>query len=246
MNETWREAPDEQGPGPAPSEGTASTGPGDFGPGASVRDVEPTYGFAHPGTSDANYGDLATIIRLQSTQLERLAAENERLMARLEAFFRVHEHEQKLRQQLERQIEHLSQRVAAPQPACDLGEIRREARESVTAEIKPVLVTMVDLLERTLKQQDAEAEPAPGAPEANPGAPEANPGPPGQTAPDPLACEGFLRLPEILTRPLEDLTTAAREGPGRANGAAAPRGRPPRESRSPALPAVFSWTNFFT
>ncbi|MEE9209318.1 MAG: hypothetical protein V3U23_02605 [Kiloniellales bacterium] len=178
-----------------------------------------------------SYGDLAAIIRLQSTELERLALENERLMARLEAFFRFHENEQKRHRDLQERIERLSQDGAPRTRALDVDEFRREVCASMTEEIKPVLAAILDLLERSLQQPDREpvAEPAPAIR-------------------NPLPVDEFLRLPEILTRPLEELVTplgeAAESEPNRARAARAEPARHHGQTRSSELPGIFAWTNF--
>ncbi len=191
------------------------------------------------------YGDLAAIIRLQSTEMERLAFENERLMDRLETFFGLHENDQRLRQDLQEQMQHLNERAEACALAPDADAIRREVRETMVEEIKPVMIAILDLLEHS-RERPAEA---PGVP-------------PAQTLGNPLSMDGFLRLPEILTRPLEELTTPVATvpagHPGRGSGAsdsgersngAGQSQRPARhdrqDARGSALPAVFAWTNLF-
>ncbi len=74
--------------------------------------------------------------------------------------------------------------------------------------------------------------------------------------------EGLLRLPDILTRPLEELTTpvgeapAGHPGPGdrasdpsqRSNDPGRnqrPAGHDRHDPRDSALPGVFAWTNLF-
>ncbi len=193
------------------------------------------------------YGDLAAIIRLQSTELERLALENERLMDRLETFFGLHENDQRLRQDLQEQIQHLNQRAEAyaPAPAPDTNAIRREVRESMSEEIKPVLIAILEMLEHSLERPS-----------------EAPAGPPAQALRTPLSMEGFLRLPEILTRPLEELTTPVgkepAEHPDPGSRASDPSERSPgagqsqrpakhdrQDTRDSALPGAFAWTNIF-
>ncbi len=179
-----------------------------------------------------SYGDLAAIIRLQSTELERLALENERLMARLETFFRFHENEQKRHQDLQERIERLSQDAAPRTRALDVDEFRREVCASMTEEIKPVLAAILDLLERSLQQPDREPDAAPAPAIRNP-----------------LPVDEFLRLPEILTRPLEELVTPLGEvAESEPNGARAARAEPARhhgQTRSSELPGIFAWSNFF-
>lgn len=206
-----------------------------------AQHAEPAPEIAARRSAATSYGDLAAIIRLQSTEMERLAHDNERLMDRLDTFFRLHENEQNLRQQLQEQIQNLSERTTTPTLVYDAEEIRREARESVIDEIKPVLVSMLDLLERSLKRV------------AVPGAPAA------QATRDPLPMDEFLRLPEILTRPLEELTTRASDAPAQGPSSAGPReipsalakierpwARDREDARVPALPRIFAWTNLFS
>ncbi len=90
---------------------------------------------------------LAAIIRLQSTEIERLALENDRLAVQLSAVHQFHENEQHQRRNLERQLREVSARNEPPAPAFDVEEIRRAAREGMSAEIKPVLVAILDLLD---------------------------------------------------------------------------------------------------
>ncbi len=192
-----------------------------------------------------SYSDLAAIIRLQSTEMERLAVENERLTERLETFFGLHENDQRLRQDLQEQIQHLNERAEACAPAQDADAIRREVRESMIEEIKPVMVAILELLERSL-ERPAEAPIIP----------------PEQASRNSLPMEEFLRLPEILTRPLEELTTpmdkAPAGHPGPDSGTADPSQRsndagrsqrPARHDRQDAggsvLPDAFAWTNLF-
>ena len=109
----------------------------------------------------------------------------------------------------------------------------------MSAEIKPVLMAILDLLESTLPRSAETAKPA---------------DPVLLSAPASIVAEvkdDFRRLPEILTRPLEELT----HGSGNTGSAPVPppetRGaRPPRpphhEARPSAVPGVFAWTNVFS
>jgi hypothetical protein len=124
----------------------------------------------------------------------------------------------------------------------------------MSAEIKPVLMAILDLLESALPRGAETAKPTAvvgGAP---------------VSAPASLVAEvmdEFRQLPEILTRPLEELTS----GPGNAGSAPQrtaelpapvpprePRARRPRPPRheaqssamSSAMPSVFAWTNLFS
>ena len=204
-----------------------------------------------------SYGDLAAIIRLQSTELERLAFENERLMDRLETFFGLHENDQRLRQDLQEQLRRLNERAEACAPARDADAIRREVRESMIKEIKPVMIAILELLEHS-RERPAEAPEIPPA-----RAPHDSLPPHDSLAPhNSLAMEGFLRLPEILTRPLEELTTPVGKAPagrpGSGPGTAGPskrsndagRSQRParhdrRDAHDSALSDVFAWTNLF-
>jgi hypothetical protein len=93
-----------------------------------------------------NYGDLAAIIRLQSTEIERLALENDRLAARMDAVHQRQETEQNQCRDLEQRLREANARNENPAQAFDVVEIRRAAREGMSAEIKPVLVAILDLL----------------------------------------------------------------------------------------------------
>jgi hypothetical protein len=190
---------------------------------------------------------LAAINLLQSTEIEHLALENHRLAARLDAAHQLHEDEQTQRRDLEQQLREASTRDQPPAPALDVDEIRRAAREGMSAEIKPVLMAILDLLESTLPRSAETAKPA---------------DPVLLSAPASIAAEvkeDFRRLPEILTRPLEELTS----GSGNTGSAPDPtatlpapvppqetRARPPRpphhEARPSAVPGVFAWTNVFS
>jgi hypothetical protein len=241
VGEPWRTEPADREFAPA-GPGTVTQGDTDQPTGqiaAPADSPEPVPEIASRGSAATSYGDLATIIRLQSTELERLALEKERLMDRLEKFFRLHENDQRLRQDLQLQIQRLTERVEAAAPAYDADAIRREAREGMIEEVKPVLVAILELLERSLERR-------PGEPEETPP----------QTAGHTLPMEEFLRLPEILTRPLEELTMRVGETPAPRpvsnQNANAPARSEPSENRGyrappgPALPGVFTWTNLFS
>ena len=201
---------------------------------------------------------LAAIIRLQSTEIERLALENDRLAARLDAVNQLLEDEQNRRRNLDRQRHETRLRNDPPAAPFDVAEIRRAAREGMSAEIKPVLMAILDLLESTLPRGTETAKPSAeveGAPMSAP-----------VSAPASLIAEvmdEFQQLPEILTRPLDELTS----GPGNAGAAPdrvadlpaqaplretrARRSRPPRHeaqssAMSSAMPSAFAWTNLFS
>ncbi len=208
-----------------------------------------------------NYGDLAAIIRLQSTEIERLALENDRLAARMDAVHQRQETEQNQRRDLEQRLREANARNETPAPAFDVEEVRRAAREGMSAEIKPVLVAILDLLESTLSraaevvipakpQAEAEAEKAVAEVEALV---------PARVPIDPIAevSGEFHRLPDILTRPLEELTGRSRKsGPAPDPVVEPPAAAPlePRvwarlpyyEAQPRAIPAIVPWTNLFS
>ena len=110
-------------------------------------------------------------------------------------------------------------------------------------EIKPVLTAILDLLERSLERPAVALE-----------------NPPAQAPRDPFRVEELLRLPEILTRPLEELITPVSEAPAGPPGAGAagpsedsndpgPSQRPAKRDRrdvsGSALPGIYAWTNLF-
>ncbi len=192
---------------------------------------------------------LAAIIRLQSTEIERLALENDRLAARLDAVHQLHEDEQTQRRELDRQLREASARNEPPAPAIDTEEIRRVAREGMSAEIKPVLVAILDLLESTLPR-DAEAEQSAAVVE------EAQVPIPASLAA--AVMNDFHKLPEILTRPLKELLS----DPGKAGPAPQPvadlpapvpeetrwrRPCPPRhQAQRSVTPNAFAWINLIS
>ncbi len=197
-----------------------------------------------------NYGDLAAIIRLQSTEIERLALENDRLAARMDAVHQQQETEQNQHRDLEQRLREANARNEIPAPAFDVEEIRRAAREGMSAEIKPVLVAILDLLESTLSHTSETAKPVEAEAEA--------PVP----APTDLIAEirgDFHRLPDILTRPLEELTSRSGNSgaaPDRVMEPPAPAPQPaprlwrPRatykETQPRAIPGIVPWTNLFS
>ncbi len=187
---------------------------------------------------------LAAIIRLQAAEIERLALENDRLATRLDAAHQLHEDAQTQRRELERQLREASARNHPPAPTFDVEEIRRAAREGMSAEIKPVLMAILDLLESTLPRSAETAKPT---------------DPALLSAPASIVAEvmdEFQRLPEILTRPLEELTNGSGNTGSAPDGIAAlpapvppqeTRVRPPRHQAQPsAVPDVFAWTNLFS
>lgn len=227
-----------------------------------------------------NYGDLAAVIRLQSNELERLSRENERLMSHFASFLQLHEEEQRRRQELQDKFQRIVEQQAAhaPVPQHDTNDIRRAVRESTVGEIKPALVAILDLLERVLQRpSDVALEPVIQADRIN--APESIPAPhngvdqesattsepaAGLVTPAlPIATE-HTRLPDILTRPLDELTSDSagtiRPVPTQARSEAVKKSAPAdtqfsalhrkpsteRQSKKrPTLPGIFAWTNPF-
>ena len=246
--QAWRSGPGLDDAAPPAGEKQAANalaGPDDI--------PELTPELAERRSAATSYGDLAAIIRLQSIEIERLALENDRIAERLDDVHRRHDAEQAMRQDLEQQVLHLNARPEAPAPVVDVEEMRRAARESMNAEIKPVLMSILDLLETALpRNATAPAEaPAEAPTEAPAGTSSA---PPSPTRYDSPVVEDFLRLPDILTRPLEELTTRAVEPgpkPSRAIGqrpADAPRTTRVQHPAPPraALPAMFAWVSLFS
>lgn len=218
---------------------------------------------------------LATIVRLQSSELERLARENARLMDRIETLLRLQEREQVLRQQMQAQIGQLGDRIAEWQPKALAAPATDPAEAGEREEIKPVLLAMLDLLERMAPGATARAAPQPTAavpqPEMVSPATETEILPSAEAggdleaiAEDPHANQvdeaeadgGTIRLPEILTRPIEDLTTARRTesttaAPGKDTKPVAqtPASRSRLhhdEAKRRGAPAMFAWTSIFS
>jgi hypothetical protein len=120
----------------------------------------------------------------------------------------------------------------------------------MSAEIKPVLMAILDLLETSLPR---------GAQKATPTAMVEGAPVPASVSLVAEAMDDLQRLPEILTRPIEELTS------GSGNSGSMPdrladqperveppetrvrRPRPPRHEAQPsAMPSVFAWTNLFS
>ena len=119
MRNIWRSEPDHSDVGDASTPGTEWPAENDRAVthlAGLIEGLKAVPEIATRRSAATSYGDLAAIIRLQSTELERLALENERLMARLETFFRFHEDAQKRHQDLQERIERLSQDAAPRTP----------------------------------------------------------------------------------------------------------------------------------
>ena len=213
---------------------------------ATIDKVEQIHAVGGIADDDSNQprSALAAIIRLQAAEIERLALENDRLAIRLDAAHQLHEDAQTQRRELERQLREASARNHPPAPTFDVDEIRRAAREGMSAEIKPVLMAILDLLESTLPRSAETAKPTDPALLSAPASVVAE------------VMDEFRRLPEILTRPLEELTNGSgNTGSAPDSNAALPvpvppqetRVRPPRHQAQPsAVPDVFAWTNLFS
>ncbi len=237
---------------------------------------EPTPAFATRGSPAANHGDidqvdkverihavtgksegdslqsdsaLSTINRLQSSEIERLTLENERLEERMDAVNQLIEDEQNRRRSLDQQLREASLRNAPPAPAFDVEEIRRAAREGMSAEIKPVLTAILDLLESALSRGTETMDPAAVNEDT--------------TVPTPAnlvkdVIGDFQQLPQILTRPIEELMGGSRSAdsaPVRIVAVDSPEQATAQETRphrprhhndqSSAIPSIFAWTNPF-
>ncbi len=139
--------------------------------------------------------DLPTaVLKSRSSALEQLSDSNRRLMDRIDILLRIQEREQVLRQQLQNQVDRLSDRI--PERALALPETPQVASDSVVNELKPVLTAMLDLLERCLPRAQASAE---------------SKTPAVQDRVEVPAPEVYPTLPEILRRPLEELTSGSGE-----------------------------------
>ena len=196
------------------------------------------------------------LFNLHHTKLEQLARANERLMDRIETLLQNQEREQELRQQLASQVEH----VKLSLPNVDLDTVRREARAGVTEELKPVLLAILDALERFVRKpavaplpevlHSKEVERHTVARETVTID--------AVVSADPYLFEDYGRLPAILTRPLTELVEDGSD-PGRSgNGANKQKSRKtpfhkrkrPRtttpDADRPGGPGPFTWTTVFS
>jgi hypothetical protein len=228
---------------------TAATDAADARPGASTSPshsvspdpLESLMPSDIPGPHRRLDGDgltLPALLSLQHAELDRLIHDNERLMDRIETLLQIQSREQVLRQQLQNQVDRIGEQIDLATPRQTLEAVRREARAGVTEEIKPVLMAILDALERFASKA---AAPAPAAQTAVP--------------PDPFLGEDYGKLPAILTRPLSELMDVRNQS-ARANDEAASRrprkspfrnrkrSRPPvaAERESADGPGLFAWT----
>ena len=227
-----------------------ATNHGDIGQIDKVQRIHAVTGISE-GASLNSDSVLAAINRLQSSEIERLTLENEQLAERMDAVNQHLEDEQNRRRSLDQQLREASLRNAPPAPAFDVEEIRRAAREGMSAEIKPVLTAILDLLESALSR---------GAETIGPAAVNGD-----TTVPTPASLakeviDDFQQLPQILTRPIEELIGSGSRNAGVAPDPVVdlpeqaapqetrmPKPRPPRyRERSSAMPSVFAWTSLFS
>jgi hypothetical protein len=139
-------------------------------------------------------------VQQQQAELERLIEDNKRLMDRIETLLQIQGREQVLRQQLQNQVEHIGERMKLSPPVETLEAVRREARAGVTEEIKPVLMAILDALERFTGNPESKAAPAEIV----------------ELTDDPYRGEDYGKLPLILTRPIGELMDDYND-PGRSN-----------------------------
>ncbi len=205
----------------------------------------------------AAQGALNVLVNQQSAEIQRLARANEQLFDRIGAFLQIQEREQVLRQQLQNQIDRLTERLGLPNPAVDQAidtapepgptpePAERHTADRVTEEIKPVLMAMLEVIERAFQQ------------------PEKGPKPAREDRWNPLPPEPYRTLPDILTRPIEDLLSepapaadgtsqsnqanpsAPEAARGPAHDAAKPARRPPEPAPDP-VPSMFAWMAIFS
>jgi hypothetical protein len=249
-------APDNALPGlentlePAPPVATRcspATDSGDNGRIDKIDRIHPISGISN-GDSPQSQSALAAIIRLQSTEIERLTLDNERLVERMDAVNQLIEDEQNRRRNLQEQLREAELRSAPPAPTVDVEEIRRAAREGMSAEIKPVLTAILDLLEAALPRSIETMNPT-AVPKDTPVSIPAN-----------FVAEAiadFQQLPEILIRPIDELMSGS-GGTDADRVVDSPEQvspldtlvREPRPFRhrqkSNAMPSVFAWTSLFS
>ncbi len=199
-----------------------------------------------PGPHTRNNVDGATLpalLHLQHAELERLVRDNERLMDRIETLLQIQGREQILRQQMQNQVDRIGEQIKLAPPTEALEAVRREARAGVTEEIKPVLMAILDALERFADKSASKAPAMTAEPDD-----------------DPYQGEDYGNLPAILTRPLHELMDDGRD-PGRFNSSASqhrPRkplfhnrkrtrteGHNDRESAA-GTTSPFTWTTVFS
>ncbi len=241
------------------AESIASDQTGPDGPelGRAAGDGSTIHGKSALGTApEAPEGALNVLVNLQSAEIQRLSRANEQLFDRIETFLHIQEREQVLRQQLQNQLDRLTERLGLPNPAVDQAidtapesgptpePAERHAGDKVTEEIKPLLVAILEVLERSFQQ------------------PEKGPEPAREARRNPLPPEPYRTLPDILTRPVEDLLSgpppaadlasqgnqvspsAPEAAHTPAHDAAKTASRPPEPVQ--VLPSMFTWMAIFS
>jgi len=227
---------------------TAQPAPADAIPETSVPDPLDTLTLSDiPGPHARGGVDSATLpalLQVQHAELERLAQDNRRLMDRIETLLQIQGREQVLRQQLQNQVERIGEHMKLSPPAETLEAVRREARAGVAEEIKPVLMAILDALERFAGEPARKGKPI-SVESAEPA--------------DPYMGEDYGKLPLILTRPIGELMEDVGD-PGRSHSGAMPgrtrknvfqnrnRVRPPApaEREGATNTGPFTWTTVFT
>ena len=190
----------------------------------------------------AGEATLPTLLGLQHAEVERLTRDNERLMDRIETLLQIQEREQVLRQQLQNQIERINEQLKHSAAAANLEVVRSEARAGMTEELKPVLMAILDALERFARRPSAKSMPSIAPSVSEP-----------ERAHNPYDFEDFGKLPLILTRPLDELMSEAEHpeagggSPNRSSRKAPFRSKRRRASQSrpqepTGVPAAFAWT----
>ena len=193
-----------------------------------------------PGELGETFGgpdidDLAALVRIQSCELQRLARENERLMDRIDALLRNQKREHELRQQLQAQVDGLSEQVESAAPAVDTAAISQSVRDEVTADLKPILVALVELLEFAMPTGET--------------GPDREPTRPGKGVAPTM---DYRKLPDILTQPLEDLANkgddedhVGKRAAGILKRAVSSLGDEPKRP-VPIRPDSFHWSNIYS
>ncbi|MHA1600584.1 MAG: hypothetical protein ACTSW2_07140 [Alphaproteobacteria bacterium] len=162
---------------------------------------------ARDGADDST---MSSLVRQQQAELERMVQDNAQLMGRIETLLQIQGREQVLRQQLQNQVDRIDERMKLAPPAGTLDAVRREARAGVTEEIKPVLMAILDALERFNDKTEIAAAPVESAESKT------------TIMDEPFIREDYGKLPLILTRPLGELMEDVSD-PGRSNSGSSHR-----------------------
>lgn len=101
-----------------------------------------------------NPDTLASLLILQSNTVDRLVRDNDKLMDRVEKLLHIQEREQALRLQMQDQIMTLANQVIDQAATADPEEIIKETRRRLTAEIRPVLLALVEAVEENKPTQE--------------------------------------------------------------------------------------------